>query len=134
MQKDASGETGPSFLNAAVYIDLLSSMNCCSRGYWIAFEMIDGQKRRPIVEFIEADDFENSGAFVATLKGKGDGGRSMFASGDEFPLLRATQDRDLPRPCQWPAGLQPARRRGRLAIARRCVPTPCCSSAFCQTN
>jgi hypothetical protein len=34
---------------------------------------------------MEADDFENSGALVATVKGKGDGGRSMFAPGDELP-------------------------------------------------
>lgn len=55
------------------------------RGYWMAFEMINGQKRRPIVEFVDADDFENSGTLVAVLKGKGDGGRSMFAPGDELP-------------------------------------------------
>jgi hypothetical protein len=55
------------------------------RGYWMAFEMINGQKRRPIAEFVDADDFESSGTVVAVLKGKGDGGRSMFAPGDELP-------------------------------------------------
>jgi hypothetical protein len=55
------------------------------RGYWLGFEMVNGQKRRPIVVFMEADDFETTGALVAVMKGKGDGGRSMFAPGDELP-------------------------------------------------
>ena len=56
------------------------------RGYWVAFEMVNGQKRRPILIFMEADDFDTSGALVAVLKGKGAGGRSMFAPGDDLPV------------------------------------------------
>jgi hypothetical protein len=55
------------------------------RGYWLAFEMVNGQKRRPIVVFNEADDFDVSGDLVAIIKGKGPGGRSMFAPGDDVP-------------------------------------------------
>jgi hypothetical protein len=55
------------------------------RGYWLAFEMVNGQKRRPIVVFNEADDYESSGDLVAIIKGKGDGGRSMFKPGDDLP-------------------------------------------------
>lgn len=54
-------------------------------GWWLAFEMINRQKRRPIVVFNEADDFETTGDLVAIIKGKGAGGRSMFAPGDELP-------------------------------------------------
>lgn len=56
------------------------------RGYWLAFEMVNGRKRRPIVVFNEADDFETSADLVAIIKGKGEGGRSMFAPGDELPV------------------------------------------------
>jgi hypothetical protein len=55
------------------------------RDYWLAFEMINGQKRRPIVVFNEADDYDESGDLVAIIKGKGDGGRSMFSPGDDLP-------------------------------------------------
>jgi hypothetical protein len=55
------------------------------RGYWLAFEMVNAQKRRPIVVFNEADDFDVSGDLVAIIKGKGAGGRSMFAPGDAVP-------------------------------------------------
>jgi hypothetical protein len=55
------------------------------RGYWLAFEMVNGQKRRPIVVFNEADDYETSGDLVAIIKGKGAGGRSMFGPGDVLP-------------------------------------------------
>jgi hypothetical protein len=82
-------------LSGADEIALLVLVQCARRGLREALtrhhggpeadEMINGQKRRPIVEFIEADDFENSGAVVATLKGKGNGCRSMFAPGDELP-------------------------------------------------
>ena len=52
------------------------------RGYWLVFEMVNGQKRRPIVVFTEGD---NPDELVAVIKGKGPGGRSMFAPGDELP-------------------------------------------------
>ena len=65
------------------------------RGYWLAFEMINGQKRRPIVVFTEADDYEASGDLVAIIKGKGDGGRSMFAPGDDLPLGYQNLDIDV---------------------------------------
>ena len=41
------------------------------RGYWLAFEMVNGQKRRPIVVFNEADEFDVSGDLVATIQGQG---------------------------------------------------------------
>ncbi len=52
------------------------------RGYWLAFEMVNGQKRRPIGVFIEGDDPTD---LVAVIKGKGPGGRSMYAPGDVLP-------------------------------------------------
>jgi hypothetical protein len=65
------------------------------RGYWLAFEMVNGQRRRPIVVFNEADDFDTSGDLVAIIKGKGPGGRSMFASGDELPAGYERLDIDV---------------------------------------
>ena len=47
--------------------------------------MTNGQRRRPIVVFTEADDFETTGDLLAIIKGKGDGGRSMYGPGDELP-------------------------------------------------
>jgi hypothetical protein len=55
------------------------------RGYLLAFEMVNGQKRRPIVVFNESDDHEQTGDLLGVIKGKGAGGRSMFAPGDELP-------------------------------------------------
>ena len=52
------------------------------RGYWLAFQMVNGQKRRPIAVFIEADEPAD---LVAVIKGKGPGGRSMYAPGDALP-------------------------------------------------
>ena len=52
------------------------------RGYWLAFEMVNGKKRRPIGVFIEGDDPTD---LVAVIKGKGPGGRAMYAPGDELP-------------------------------------------------
>ncbi len=54
-------------------------------GYWLAFEMVNGQKRRPIVVFNESDDHKQTGDLLGIIKGKGAGGRSMFAPGDELP-------------------------------------------------
>jgi len=51
--------------------------------YLLAFEMINGKKRRPIAVFIEAED--GTGDLVSPIKGKGKGGRSMFSPGDELP-------------------------------------------------
>jgi hypothetical protein len=52
------------------------------RGYWLAFEMVNGKKRRPIGVFIEGEEPTD---LVAVIKGKGAGGRAMYASGDELP-------------------------------------------------
>jgi hypothetical protein len=65
------------------------------RGYWLAFEMVNGAKRRPIVVFTEADDAETSGDVVAVIKGKGDGGRSMFGPGDTLPAGYETLEVDI---------------------------------------
>jgi hypothetical protein len=54
------------------------------RGYWLAFEMVNGQKRRPVCVFIEGDDPND---LVAVVKGKGAGGRSMYAPGDDLPAV-----------------------------------------------
>ena len=54
------------------------------RGYWLAFEMVNGLKRRPICVFIEGDDPSD---LVAVVKGKGPGGRSMYAPGDDVPAV-----------------------------------------------
>jgi hypothetical protein len=55
------------------------------RGYWVAFQMVNGQKRRPIAVFNEADDYEQTRAVLAVIKGKGESGREMFRPGDELP-------------------------------------------------
>jgi hypothetical protein len=55
------------------------------RGYWLVFDMVNGQKRRPIVVFTESDDYEQTGDLVAVIKGKGAGGRSMFNPSDDLP-------------------------------------------------
>ena len=61
------------------------SITDARRGYWLAFEMVNGQKRRPIVVFNESDDHKQTGDLLGIIKGKGAGGRSMFAPGDELP-------------------------------------------------
>lgn len=58
------------------------------RFWWLAFQMIGDEKGRPIVVYNEADsqgDEGTKGDLVAVIKGKGDGGRSMFAPGDDLP-------------------------------------------------
>lgn len=52
------------------------------RGYWLVFERVNGHKRRPIVVFTEGD---NPKDLVAVIKGKGEGGRSMFSPADTLP-------------------------------------------------
>jgi hypothetical protein len=65
------------------------------RGYWVAFEMINGRKGRPILIFMESGDFATTGDLIAVIKGKGDGGRSMFGPGDELPAGYADLDVEL---------------------------------------
>lgn len=55
------------------------------RYWWLIFKMAGDHKERPIVVFNEADDHESTRDLVSAIKGKGKGGRSMFAPGDELP-------------------------------------------------
>lgn len=53
------------------------------RKYYIVFHVTAGFKR-PIAEFLEADDHEENGEFVAIIRGK-EGGRKMYDPTDDLP-------------------------------------------------
>ena len=53
------------------------------RKYVVAF-LSNGSPQQPLVEFLEADDFETSRELVAVIRGS-DGGRRMYGPGDTLP-------------------------------------------------
>jgi hypothetical protein len=55
------------------------------RKYVVAF-LTGGSPQRPLVEFIAADDYEETRELVAVIRGS-DGGRRMYAVGETLPLL-----------------------------------------------
>lgn len=55
------------------------------RKYIIAF-LSGGSPQRPLVEFVEADDYDRTHELVAVIRGS-DGGRRMYGAGDVLPTL-----------------------------------------------
>jgi hypothetical protein len=54
------------------------------RLYLITFHITAGGKR-PLCEFVEADDYESTGELVAIIRGNGTAKRSMFPPGSNLP-------------------------------------------------
>jgi hypothetical protein len=55
------------------------------RKYVVAF-LSGGSPQHPLVEFVAADDFEDTREFVAVIRGS-DGGRRMYGVGDTLPAV-----------------------------------------------
>jgi hypothetical protein len=55
------------------------------RKYIIAF-LSGGSPHQPLVEFVEADDYDKTHELVAVIRGS-DGGRRMYGAGDVLPTL-----------------------------------------------
>jgi hypothetical protein len=61
------------------------------RKYVVAF-MSGGSPQQPLVEFVAADDYEQTRELVAVIRGS-DGGRRMYGAGDVLPALYAERFR-----------------------------------------
>lgn len=61
------------------------------RKYVVAF-LSGGSPQHPLVEFVAADDFEDTRELVAVIRGS-DGGRRMYGIGDELPTVYAQRFR-----------------------------------------
>jgi hypothetical protein len=55
------------------------------RKYVVAF-LSSGSPQQPLVEFVAADDYEQTRELVAVIRGS-DGGRRMYGAGDTLPAL-----------------------------------------------
>ncbi|MGZ6565185.1 MAG: hypothetical protein ACXVH3_35705, partial [Solirubrobacteraceae bacterium] len=55
------------------------------RKYVVAF-LSGGSPQQPLVEFVAADDYEQTRELVAVIRGS-DGGRRMYAAGEALPIL-----------------------------------------------
>jgi hypothetical protein len=55
------------------------------RKYVVAFQS-GGSPQQPLVEFVAADDYEQTHELVAVIRGS-DGGRRMYGAGDALPAL-----------------------------------------------
>jgi hypothetical protein len=55
------------------------------RKYVVAF-LSSGSPQEPLVEFVEADDYEQTRELVAVIRGS-DGGRRMYGAGDALPAV-----------------------------------------------
>lgn len=55
------------------------------RKYVVAF-LSSGAPQQPLVEFVAADDYEQTRELVAVIRGS-DGGRRMYGAGDSLPAL-----------------------------------------------
>jgi hypothetical protein len=55
------------------------------RKYVVAF-LSSGSPQEPLVEFVAADDFEQTRELVAVIRGS-DGGRRMYGAGDALPAI-----------------------------------------------
>ncbi len=55
------------------------------RKYVVAF-LSSGSPQQPLVEFVAADDYEQTRELVAVIRGS-DGGRRMYSAGDTLPAL-----------------------------------------------
>jgi hypothetical protein len=61
------------------------------RKYVVAF-LSGGSPQHPLVEFVAADDFEDTRELVAVVRGS-DGGRRMYGVGDKLPAVYAERFR-----------------------------------------
>jgi hypothetical protein len=61
------------------------------RKYVVAF-LSGGSPQHPLVEFVAADDFEDTRELVAVIRGS-DGGRRMYGIGDKLPAVYAERFR-----------------------------------------
>ena len=61
------------------------------RKYVVAF-LSGGAPQHPLVEFVAADDFEDTRELVAVIRGS-DGGRRMYGIGDKLPTVYAERFR-----------------------------------------
>ena len=61
------------------------------RKYIVAF-LSGGSPQHPLVEFVAADDFEDTRELVAVVRGS-DGGRRMYGVGDRLPVVYAERFR-----------------------------------------
>ncbi len=61
------------------------------RKYVVAF-LSGGSPQQPLVEFVTADDFEDTRELVAVIRGS-DGGRRMYGLGDQLPPVYAERFR-----------------------------------------
>jgi hypothetical protein len=61
------------------------------RKYVVAFRS-GGSPQHPLVEFVAADDFEDTRELVAVIRGS-DGGRRMYGIGDQLPAVYAERFR-----------------------------------------
>jgi hypothetical protein len=61
------------------------------RKYVVAFRS-GGSPQHPLVEFVAADDFEDTRELVAVIRGS-DGGRRMYGIGDQLPAVYADRFR-----------------------------------------
>ena len=61
------------------------------RKYVVAF-LSGGSPQHPLVEFVAADDFEDTRELVAVIRGS-DGGRRMYGIGDQLPAVYAERFR-----------------------------------------
>jgi hypothetical protein len=61
------------------------------RKYVVAF-LSGGSPQHPLVEFVAADDFEDTRELVAVIRGS-DGGRRMYGIGDKLPAVYAQRFR-----------------------------------------
>ena len=93
------------------------------RKYVVAF-LSAGSPQQPLVEFVAADDYEQTRELVAVIRGS-DGGRRMYSVGDALPsrLHGTLSNPDLQRPSR-PPGRVEQDRRGRPRGRRRRDPQP----------
>jgi hypothetical protein len=61
------------------------------RKYVVAF-LSGGSPQQPLVEFVAADDYEQTRELVAVIRGS-DGGRRMYSAGDTLPTIYAKRFR-----------------------------------------
>jgi hypothetical protein len=61
------------------------------RRYIVAF-LSSGSPQQPLVEFVAADDYEQTNELVAVIRGS-DGGRRMYGAGDALPAVYAERFR-----------------------------------------
>jgi hypothetical protein len=78
---------GTTRAEGAVHIGLGETMRKNNWGrdrkYIVAFRS-SGSPQQPLVEFVEADDYEETRELVAVIRGS-DGGRRMYGAGDTLP-------------------------------------------------